>query len=95
MCSPKRELETGDEDQSTAMENSCSKDLNRLRSQYLHIIKENIFICLYGDNASNGKLLPKVKLEGRTLPWKDLLAALFWEDSQSCARQVNRMWKKK
>lgn len=93
MCSPKRELETGAEDQSTAMENSCSKDLNKLSFQYLPIIKENIFICLYGDNASNGKLLPMVKLEGRTLPWKDLLAALFWEDSQSWALKDHKTGK--
>lgn len=76
-------METGDEDQSTAMEISCSKDLNKLSSQYLRIIKGNTFICLDGDNPSDGEFLPKVKLEGRTSPWQDLLAALFWEDGQS------------
>lgn len=81
------------------MEVSCSKDLNKLTSLYFHIMKENILICLYGDSPRDGKLLPKVKLEGRTLPWKDTAAALSWEDIQKCARkdlkQVNEMWEKK
>lgn len=81
------------------MEVSCSKDLNKLTSLYFHIMKENILICLYGDSPRDGKLLPKVKLEGRTLPWKDTAAALSWEDVQKCARkdlkQVNECGKKK
>lgn len=93
MCSPKRELETGD-GLSTAMEISCSKDLHKLISQYLHIIKGNTSICIYDliydDNPSDGKLLPEVKLEGRTSPWKHLLAALFWEDGQSCALEDHK-----
>lgn len=50
-------------------------------------MKENIPICLYGDSPRNGKLLPKVKQEGRTLPWKNIMAALSLKYVQDCARK--------
>lgn len=77
MCSPKRKLGTGDGDQSNAMKISCSKDLHTLSFQYLHIVNGGTSICIYSDSPSVGKLLPEMKLDGRTLPWKHLLADLF------------------
>lgn len=74
------------EDQSIAMVISCSKDLNKFRFQYLHIIKVNMFICAYGYNPSDGKLLPKVEVEGRISLQKDLLVSVFWGNSQNTER---------
>lgn len=48
-------------------------------------MKESIPICLYDDSPRDGKWLPKVKQKGRTLPWKNIMAALSWEDVQNCA----------
>lgn len=86
MSSPKRELKAGDGDQSTAgwkLEGFCSKDSNKFTSLYFHIMKENIPICLYGDNPRDGKLLPKVKQKETALPWK----TLSWEDVQNCSQK--------
>lgn len=48
-------------------------------------MEENIAICLYGDSPRDSKILPKVKQKGRILSWRNILAALSWEDVQNYA----------
>lgn len=97
MCSLKRDLKAGEGDQSTAgwkLEFFCSKDLNKFTSLYFHIMKDNIPICLYGESTRDGKLLPKVKQKGRTLPWKNIMAALSREDVQNCSQKALKTGKR-
>jgi len=84
--SKKRELETGDGDQPTAMEISCSKNLNKLSSQYLHIIKESITISFMVTTQVSVNFFLRWNWKG-----EHCLGRIFWQlFSAKMVRPVHR-----